>query len=139
MDSRSEIILAHVHPDLCKVIRGASQAPQPFILVQGIRTHAAEANAVATGHSTTMHSRHLPDPHYATPQNPAGVACAVDFAALIGGQVNFAVGRESEVFGTIWDQIAASSDAIKIPVQWGGDWISFKDWGHFQLPWATYP
>ena len=131
MDARSEGNLAHVHPDLCKVIRAAVQAPQPFVVVYGIRTLAAEALAVATGHSTTMHSRHLPDAH--------GYACAVDVAALTGGKVDFAPGHEAIVFGHIWRQIHAVADALGIPVEWGGDWKTFKDWGHVQLPWAAYP
>ena len=23
--------------------------------------------------------------------------------------------------------------------EWGGDWKTFKDWGHVQLPWSTHP
>ena len=33
----------------------------------------------------------------------------------------------------------ASADALGIDIEWGGDWESFKDWGHFQLPWDEYP
>lgn len=131
MDARSEANLAHVHPDLAKVIRDAAQEPQPFEVVYGIRTLAAEAQAVAMGHSTTMHSRHLP--------NKDGLACAVDVAALTDGKVNFAPGHEDEVFGKIAGQIETSAKANKVPITWGGDWHSFHDFGHFELPWAQYP
>ncbi len=142
MDARSEAMLAHVHPDLCKVIRAAAQSPQPFEVVYGIRTEAAEQQAVASGHSTTLHSRHLPQSH----ENM--LACAVDVAALLDGKVSFAPGREAEVFGQIAKQIQAAADELKIPIQWGGApvgaWTpgvvsTFHDWGHFQLPWAQYP
>ena len=83
---------------------------------------------VAIHASTTMHSRHLP--------NKEGFACAIDFAAFVGGSI-------------VWDPIslyktiaAAMKDAGKqlgVPIEWGGDWISFKDYGHIQLPWASYP
>lgn len=139
MDARSEALLAHVHPDLAKVIRSAAQSPQPFEVVYGIRTLAAEAAAVASGHSQTMHSRHLPDKHYATAADPDGLSCAVDVAALVGGQVSFAPGHEQAVFGEIAAQVKDAAEALKIPVEWGGDWVTFKDWGHFQLPWAQYP
>ena len=142
MDDRSETNLAHVHPDLVKVIRAASQSPQPFTVVYGIRTLEAEAQAVASGHSQTMHSRHLPDARY------GGVAMAVDVAALVDGQVSFAPGHESDVFGQIADQIQAASDALGVDLQWGGDPVGawkdgqasgFRDFGHFQLDPASYP
>src|SRR5262249_13571444 len=99
MDARSESFLVHVHPDLAKVMREAAQYPQPFEIVYGIRTPQAEMEAVATGHSTTMHSRHLP--------NKDGVSCAVDVAALVNGSINFAPGHEAEVFTPIAEQVKA--------------------------------
>ena len=135
-------LLIGVHPDLVKVILVAAQTPQPFVVVYGVRTLAAEEEAVASGHSQTMHSRHLPQ------SGERGYACAVDVAALEGGKVSFAPGRESDVFGQIADQIQAASDALSIDMQWGGDpvgaWVDgkpsgFRDWGHFQLDPKSYP
>lgn len=140
MDARSEAFLARVEPDLAKVMRAAAQAPQPWRIVQGLRTLAAEQEAVATGHSHTLHSRHLPDKN--------GLAAAVDVAALVGGAVSWAPGREAEVFGQIAAQVEAAAKALGVPVMWGGAaigaWIPgvvshFRDWGHFQLPWDRYP
>jgi peptidoglycan L-alanyl-D-glutamate endopeptidase CwlK len=133
MDTRSEHSLARVHADLCRVIRAAAQAPQPFVVVYGVRTPEAEREACASGHSTTMHSRHLPQ------AGCGGDACAIDVAALTNGQIDFAPGHEAIVFGHIWRQIRAAAEALNIPVEWGGDWKTFKDWGHVQLPWAQYP
>lgn len=139
MDDRSESFLVKVHPDLCKIMRAASQK-KSFMIVYGIRTLTAEQEAMATGHSETLHSRHLP--------NKDGLSCAVDVAALMGGKISFATGYEPEVFGAIAAQIKAAAEALKIPLQWGGDpigaWVpgvvsTFRDWGHFQLPWAEYP
>jgi len=128
-DPRS--LLAKVEPALAKVINAAAQTPQPFIVVYGIRTVDAEKQAVATGHSTTMHSRHLPDHN--------GLAAAVDVAAMIDGKVSFAPGREAAVFGQIASQIKAAAAKLGTPIEWGGDWKTFKDWGHFQLPWSAFP
>lgn len=130
MDSRSESFFPHVELDLVRVLRLAAQTPQPFIVIQGIRSPAQEQTCVNTGHSTTMHSRHLAD--------CKGLSAAVDVAALIEGKVSFTSGHEAEVFGAIIAQIRAAADALKIPIEWGGDW-HFKDWGHIQLPWALYP
>ena len=131
MDAGSELHLAKVHPALANVIRGALQTPQPFVVVYGIRTVAAEQQAVATGHSQTMHSRHLP--------NKDGVACAVDVAALTNGHVDWARGHEQAVYGAIWKQISSSAKALNVPVEWGGNWVTLKDFAHVQLPWAQYP
>lgn len=120
-------LLAHVHPDLVKIMQAAAQLPQAFQVVYGIRTLAAEQQAVATGHSTTLHSRHLP--------NKNGVACAVDVAALTDGHIDW----NDKAYPAIATQVKAASEHLKIPVEWGGDWKTFKDWGHFQLPWSLYP
>lgn len=142
MDIRSETNLVKVHSDLCAVMRTAAQTPQPFIVDYGLRTVQAEAKAVATGHSQTMHSRHLPDAHY------GGKAMAVDVAAVVDGAVSFAVGHEAEVFGQIAVQVLAAAKTLGIDVQWGGSPIGawtdgivshFRDWGHFQLDPKEYP
>jgi peptidoglycan L-alanyl-D-glutamate endopeptidase CwlK len=33
----------------------------------------------------------------------------------------------------------AAAKAEKVPVEWGGDWTTFKDGPHYQLPWKSYP
>ena len=152
MDDRSEKILAHVHPDLAHILRATAQTPQPFVVILGKRAITAEQAAVASGHSTTLHSRHLPDHKYATPADPDGVSCAVDVAALVAGSVSFAPGHERAVFGQIAAQVMAACDALGVPPErrpeWGGADVGawapgvvshFHDWDHFQLPWQTYP
>ena len=139
MDERSEIHLAGVHPDLVRAIRAAPQEPQPFIVICGLRSPSAEAAAVDSGHSQTLHSRHLPNRH--------GLACAVDVMPIIDGEPSFAVGHEAQVYGQIASQIAAAGVALLAPVEWGGAAVGawepgvvshFRDWGHFQLPWKEY-
>jgi peptidoglycan L-alanyl-D-glutamate endopeptidase CwlK len=127
-------LLAMVHPDLVKIIEAAAQTPQPFQVVYGLRTEAAEEQAVATGHSATMHSRHLADANY------DGKACAADVAALTDGEIDWTVSNaEGGIYGQIAHQIMAAANELDLPVEWGGNWVTFKDWGHFQLPWAQYP
>ena len=131
MDNHSEYLLDGVHPDLVRVIREASQSPQAFEVVQGLRSLEDEAKAVKSGHSTMMHSRHLP-------HQGDGLSRAVDVAALIDGKISWAPGREEEVYGQIWKQISESADKLKIAVTWGGSWKTFKDWGHIELSWKVY-
>ena len=132
MDARSESCLSGVHADLANVMRAAAQHPQAFLVIHGLRTPAQEAAYCASGASTTMHSRHLPD-------GLDGLSRAVDVAALTGGNIDFAAGHEAAVYGAIADQIKIAAHDLGIPVEWGGDWKRFQDWGHFQLPWSTYP
>ncbi len=140
MDPRSESNLAHVHADLAAVMRSAAQTPQGFIVDYGLRTIQAEEAAVASGHSQTMHSRHLPDANY------GGVAMACDVIAT--GADPFAVGHEQEVFGQIAEQIKTSAAQLGVSIQWGGEpvgaWVDgqvshFRDFGHIQLDPAEYP
>lgn len=136
-------LLGAVHPDLVRVIETAAQTPQPFQVVYGIRTLAAEAEAVRTGHSQTMHSRHLPDPHY------GGKAMAVDIACLVDGHIDWTVANaDGGIYGQAAAQILAAAEKLGVKVQWGGQpvgaWVEgvvsrFHDFGHFQLSASAYP
>lgn len=119
--------LDKVHPDLLKVLDATLQVPQAFKVIHGLRTQIEEAKLVAAGHSTTMHSRHL--------ANKQGYCCAVDVVALVNGHITW----DASVYPAIAAQVKAASKALNIPVEWGGDWKTFKDLGHFQLPWQQYP
>lgn len=144
MDAHSEAFLAHVHPDLAEVMRAAGQAA-PFAICYGVRTLEAEAQAVASGHSQTMHSRHLASKTAAY----AGLSCAVDVARLdpATGKIDWAPGHEPQVFGAIAVNVLAAARLLGKHVEWGGSWAEntvvqpghFHDFGHFQLPWSRYP
>ena len=123
-------LLAKVEPDLVKTLTKAYDGT--FVVVYGIRTIQEEQQAIKTGHSTTMHSRHLPD--------TKGLSAAVDVASVsANGQPSWAPGHEQPVFGLIATKVKQAAQERNIPVEWGGDWLTFKDWGHFQLPWKEYP
>lgn len=144
MDPRSEAFLMHVHPALATVMRATSQS-EPFQICYGIRSLEAEAEAVRTGHSQTMHSRHLPS------KTPAyeGLACAVDVAHLTpeSGKIDWAPGHEAKVFGAIAVNVLIAARQLGLHVVWGGSWAEdtvvqaghFHDWGHMELPWKLYP
>jgi peptidoglycan L-alanyl-D-glutamate endopeptidase CwlK len=130
LDARSEASLARVHPDLCKIIRRAARllvAPEGLLVIHGLRTQAEEDALVAKGASQTRHSRHL--------AGRDGFACAVDVAALAGGHVSW----EPTHYWAIATAAKAAAHQLGIPLEWGGDWKTLKDLGHFQLPWADYP
>lgn len=140
MDSRSEENLLRVHPDLVAVLRATSQSPQPFLVDYGLRQFSTEQECLASGHSETLHSRHL--------SSADGLCRAVDVAALTAGAVDWAAGRESTVYGQIATQVLSAAKALGVDVDWGGAPIGawkpgevshFRDWGHFQLSWENYP
>lgn len=46
---------------------------------------------------------------------------------------------ELPLYYKIADAMKQAADELRIPIEWGGDWRTFKDGPHFQLPWAQYP
>lgn len=141
--------LKGVHPDLVKVLRLTPQAPQPFRVVFGPRTIAEQATALKTGHSQTMHSRHLADKRYATAEFPDGLAMAIDFAVLVDGKVNWKVANKAGgAYAIAAAQIMSTAKRLGVVIQWGGlevgAWVDgqvshYRDWGHIQLDPSAYP
>lgn len=123
LSPRSRTNLAGVHPDLVKVVERAIQVtPVDFTVIDGLRTDAEEAKNLAAGASQTKNSRHL-------------TGHAVDIAAFVRGKVVISW----EFAPKIADAMKYAARDLKIPIEWGGDWRTFKDGVHFQLPWKQYP
>lgn len=125
---RSRKSLEGVHPDLVKVMMHAiTISPIDFMILEGMRSAAQEAENVAKGVSQTMHSRHLP--------NRQGFACAVDIGAWVGGKIDWTYNH----YVKLAVAIKHAAEQVSVPIEWGGDWQTLKDGGHYQLPWAGYP
>ena len=115
--------LAGVHPDLVRVVERAARDGARFRVIEGLRTMDRQAELVRAGKSQTMRSRHL-------------TGHAVDLAALDeAGKVTWA----RPAYEALASQVKAAAAAEGVPVEWGGDWRSFFDGPHFQLPWASQP
>ena len=131
LNTASESRLRGVHPDLVRVVRRcASDWKDPetgFIVTCGTRTLEEQKVLKAKGASTTLRSRHIPAAN--------GYAHAIDVAAPVHGQVRW----DWPLYDKIAKAMKAAAKAEKVPLEWGGDWKSFKDGPHFQLPWATHP
>lgn len=120
--------LKGVHPDLARIIElTAATGSRPFAVVEGCRTRERQAQLFARGASKTMNSRHIPA------QN--GLGHAVDIAPLDDGQISWSWPD----YYPLAKEVKATAAACKIPIEWGGDWKSFKDGPHWQLPWKDYP
>jgi len=120
---RSKARLQGVNPDLVKVVERAIKLSEvDFTVIEGLRTLERQRKLVDAGASQTMKSRHL-------------TGHAVDLAAWVDDQVDWS--------WPLYDKIAAAmkqaSAQVNVPIEWGGNWISFKDGPHFQLPWKQYP
>lgn len=120
---RSQDKLLGVHEDLIKVMdRAIELSGVDFAITEGVRTLDRQQALVKSGASTTMKSRHL-------------TGHAVDVAAFVGKELRW----DWPLYGKIAEVVKAAAKEVGVPVEWGGDWKSFPDGPHFQLPWRTHP
>ena len=131
LNSSSRAKLKGVHPDLVRVVNRCAKDWKDkqftFGLTCGVRTLEEQKVLVKKGASKTLKSRHIPAPN--------GYSHAVDVVAFIDGKIRW----DWPLYDKIAKAMKAAAKSEKVPIEWGGDWVSFKDGPHFQLPWATYP
>ena len=128
LNSKSVGLLKKVHPDLVRVVvRAAQTTDLDFIVTRGARTVEEQREMVRKGASKTMKSRHIIAAN--------GFSHAVDLAAMIGGKLKW----DWPLYSRLAKTMKAAAKAEKVPIEWGGDWTSFKDGPHFQLRWDEYP
>lgn len=128
LSEKSRIKLTGAHPDLAKVIeRAAALSSIDFTVLEVTRTLARQKELVAKGASKTMNSRHL--------MGSDGFSRAVDIAPLDGGQVSWAW----PLYHKLAPIIKQAAKELNIPITWGGDWASFRDGPHWELPRKQYP
>ena len=75
-----------------------------------------------SGASQTLSSRHI-------------TGHAVDLGAWVDNQVDWSW----PLYYKIAEAMKAAAKQLDVPIEWGGDWKSFKDGPHYQLPWKDYP
>lgn len=115
--------LIGVHPDLQRVVRRAiTLTPVDFRVGEGLRTLERQKQLLAAGASRTLNSRHL-------------TGHAVDLIALVNGEVRW----DWPLYHLIAKAVKQAAAIERVPIEWGGDWLRFKDGPHFQLPWGKYP
>lgn len=120
--------MKRAHPDLQKIIlRAAELSDIEFTVLQADRTLEQQKINVKKGVSKTLKSRHL--------ISPDGMVRAVDIAPLVDGKASWAW----PLYHKLAPFIKKAAKEVKIPVEWGGDWTTFKDGPHWQLPWDKYP
>ncbi len=118
--------LQGVHADLVAVIeKAAAISSVPFRVTEGLRSKARQQELVKAGFSKTLNSRHL-------------TGHAVDIVPLLDVDKD---GKITSVDMYDWGAIRKLAPFIKkaakslgVPIEWGGEWQSFPDGPHWQLP-----
>ena len=120
---RSEGNLKGLHPDLVKVARRAlTLSPVDFGVTEGMRSLARQKELYAAKKSQTMNSRHL-------------TGHALDVIAYPDASGSW----DMKYYVQISNAFKVASKELDVPIEWGGDWKTFKDGPHFQLPFKEYP
>ena len=123
LGKKSLSTLEGVHPDLVKVVKRAIELTEcDFTVTEGLRTKQRQAQLLKEKKTTTMNSRHL-------------TGHAVDLAAWVNGTISW----DWKYYEQIESAMKQAALELKIPIEWGGDWKSFKDGPHFELTWSKYP
>ena len=115
--------LVGVHPDLQALAHEALKiTPIDFVVIEGIRSVDRQKKLFESGASQTMRSRHL-------------TGHAIDIAAWVDGSIRW----DWPLYDILAVAMKQAGKNIDVPIEWGGDWATFKDGPHFQLPWKEYP
>lgn len=123
LGKRSRERLNGVHPDLVKVVEHAIEISTiDFTVQEGLRTPERQKVLKEAGASQTLNSRHI-------------TGHAVDLGAWVDGEVRW----DWPLYHQIAKAMKAAATELNIPIEWGGDWRTFKDGPHFQLPRKEYP
>lgn len=128
LTARDESRLKGLHPDLVRVVRRAAKASGlGFVILEGLRTIERQRELLKAGATKTLNSRHI--------KAANGLGHAVDIAPTLKGKVTW----EWPLYHKLAAHIKAAAKAEKVTLEWGGDWKTFKDGPHWQLPWLQYP
>lgn len=122
LSSSSLAKLKGVHPDLIKVILKAAELSKvDFAVVEGRRTLERQKELLKAGATTLLKSRHI-------------TGHAVDLVPILDGKPRWDWPLYRKLAPFVW----AAARAVKVPVEWGGDWKKFPDAPHWQLPRNLY-
>ena len=123
LGQRSLSHLEGVHPDLVRVVKkAAALSSLDFTVLEGLRTKERQKQLLDLGATKTINSRHL-------------TGHAVDLAPMVGGTVRW----DWPLYHQLAVIVKEAAKAENVPIQWGGDWRTFKDGPHWELPWKAYP
>ena len=118
-------LLSQVNPSLAsaawKIIEGAQQRGYTLIVAEGYRTVEKQNEYYAQGRTKPGNII----TYKKGGESKHNIGEAVDFDFIING-------RQSNASGNNWSLIGSS--ARQLGLIWGGDWKSFKDLRHVEMP-----
>ena len=121
---KSKMRLDGVHRDLVKVVMRVYEITDAnFFVLEGVRTLEQEQENFAKGASQTMHSRHL-------------TGHAIDIGALDEKGV---LTWDYPLYTHLSKFFLDAAKEFGVDLEWGGNWKTLKDAGHYQLSWKSYP
>ena len=122
--TQSLAALKGIHPDLRRVMdRALQEAPMDIRVLEGLRSKSRQEYLVKTGKSKTMNSRHL-------------TGHAVDIMPIAPSGAD---PWDWKYFHLLAPAVKLAATREGVVLEWGGDWKSFPDGPHWQLPWNLYP
>lgn len=120
----SESNLKGVHPDLVRVMRKTLTmlpADLDFRVTEGLRTLERQRQLKRQGATRTLNSRHI-------------TGHAVDIYVLLKGVGTWDLKEYKRVAAVV----KQAAKLEKVPIVWGGDWVTFRDGPHFELNRKVY-
>lgn len=114
--------LKDVHPDLVRLVNDVGES-RDVIVMQGARSIEEEQHDIASGHSSLMdptHSKHVIVP---------GIRDFADAVDMTPYPLNW---MDLPAFKSLGAFVKERAIALDIPIRWGGDWLKFHDYDHFE-------
>lgn len=113
-----------VKDDLKRVAyRAAELCPFDIVVLEGVRTYERQVQLVERGASRTLRSKHL-------------TGDAVDLAPMLDTDND----GDTEIswhwphYHELAQYVKTAAEELGVEIEWGGDWKTFKDGPHWQLP-----
>ncbi|NBM54750.1 M15 family metallopeptidase [Proteus vulgaris] len=124
LSQRSQKNLEGVDQDLVQVVNLAlTFSEYDFVVIEGVRSLARQKELMKEGKSKTLNSRHL-------------TGHAVDIVPLVNGEIPW---QDWSAFESVSKAMKKAAYQLNARINWGGDWVSFRDGPHYELCRETYP
>lgn len=124
LSQRSQNNLKDVHQDLVRVVHLAlTFSPYDFVVIEGVRSLERQKVLIKEGKSKTLNSRHL-------------TGHAVDIVPLVNGAIPW---QDWSAFESVFNAMKQASSQLGVSINWGGNWVSFRDGPHYELCREAYP
>ncbi|OAT32551.1 M15 family metallopeptidase [Proteus myxofaciens] len=123
LSQRSQNNLNGVHQDLVQVVyKALIFSEYDFLVIEGVRSLARQKELMKEGKSKTLNSRHL-------------TGHAVDIVPLVNGSIPW---HDWSAFESVSKAMKQAAHQLGVSMNWGGDWVSFRDGPHYELSREVY-